>query len=338
MTSSAPAGTSTGRTRAFRFGEPEAVLDRRDMISYAECGLNGRWYEPPIPPKGLARAYRATAHHSSALQYKRDQLVRHFKPSRLLDRRNFADFALNYLTMGNGYLERRDSISGRPLKLVHSPAIHTRRGKDEGEFYWVPGYRNEVPFAPGSVFQLYETDLEQEIYGVPEYLAALQSAFLNEQSTLFRRRYFQNGAHAGFVFYLNEATMSDEDADDIEEALEGAKGVGNFKNLFIHAPGGKKDGVQIIPIGEAAAKDEFLGIKQATTEDVLASHRVPPILLGFVPHNAGGLGSIIDAANAFHINVATPIMMRMMEINDWLGEEAIAFEAFQPMAKTGAPL
>lgn len=238
--------------------------------------------------------------------------------------------------MGNGYLERRDSLSGRPLRLLHSPAIHTRRGRDEGQFFWVPGHRQESEFTRGSVFQLYETDLEQEIYGVPEYLAALQSAFLNEQSTLFRRRYFQNGAHAGFVFYLNEATMSDEDADDIEEALEGAKGVGNFKNLFIHAPGGKKDGVQIIPIGEAAAKDEFLGIKQATTEDVLASHRVPPILLGFVPRNAGGLGSIIDAANAFHVNVVSPIMMRMLEVNDWLGEEAIAFSDFQPMTKIPA--
>lgn len=231
--------------------------------------------------------------------------------------------------MGNAYLERRDSLGGRPLKLLNSPAVHTRRGKDDGQFFWVPGYRNEREFATGTVFQLSETDLEQEIYGVPEYVAALQSALLNEQSTLFRRRYYQNGSHAGFVFYLNEALMSDEDADDIEEALDGAKGVGNFKNLFIHAPGGKKDGVQIIPIGEAAAKDEFLGIKQATTEDVLAAHRVPPILLGFVPRNAGGLGSITDAATSFLDNVAEPIMTRMLEVNDWVGEEAIAFEEFQ---------
>ncbi len=235
--------------------------------------------------------------------------------------------------MGNGFFERRDSLGGRPLRLLNSPAIHTRRGKEDGQFFWVQGYKVETEFAPGSVFQLYETDLEQEIYGVPEYLAAMQSAFLNEQSTLFRRRYYENGSHAGFVFYLSEPTMSDEDADELAESLEDTKGVGNFRNLFIHAPSGKKDGVQIIPIGEAAAKDEFLGIKQATTEDILAAHRVPPILLGFVPRNAGGLGSIIDAANAFHVNVVEPIQMRMLEVNDWLGEDAISFEPFQPMTK-----
>jgi len=238
--------------------------------------------------------------------------------------------------MGNAFLERRDNLGGQPLKLLNAPAIHTRRGRDDGQFFWVPSYRQESEFAPGSVFQLYETDLEQEIYGVPEYLAAMQSAFLNEQSTLFRRRYFENGSHAGFVFYLSEPTMSDEDADDLEDALEDSKGVGNFKNLFIHAPGGKKDGVQIIPIGEAAAKDEFLGIKQATTEDILAAHRVPPILLGFVPRNAGGLGSIIDAANAFHWNVIEPIQTRMLEVNDWLGEEVVAFNDYQPMMKNPA--
>jgi capsid portal protein len=57
----------------------------------------------------------------------------------------------------------------------------------------------------------------------------------------------------------------------------------NFRNLFLYSPNGKKDGVQVIPISEVAAKDEFLGIKDATRDDILAVHRIPPQLLGIVP-------------------------------------------------------
>lgn len=36
---------------------------------------------------------------------------------------------------------------------------------------------------------------------------------------------------------------------------------GNFRNLFMYAPGGKKDGIQLIPISKVAAKDDFGSIR-----------------------------------------------------------------------------
>ena len=44
------------------------------------------------------------------------------------------------------------------------------------------------------------------------------------------------------------------------EALKAARGPGNFRNLFVHSPNGKKDGLQIIPVSEVAAKDEFANV------------------------------------------------------------------------------
>ncbi|SEP34652.1 hypothetical protein SAMN02787149_106275 [Pseudomonas sp. Snoq117.2] len=38
-----------------------------------------------------------------------------------------------------------------------------------------------------------------------EWLAAMQSALLNESTTLFRRKYCSNGSHAGFIFYMIDA-------------------------------------------------------------------------------------------------------------------------------------
>ncbi|MFP3604649.1 hypothetical protein SB753_22365 [Paraburkholderia sp. SIMBA_053] len=39
-------------------------------------------------------------------------------------------------------------------------------------------------------------------------------------------------------------------------ALKNSKGPGNFRNLFMYAPNGKKDGIQVIPVSEVTAKDE----------------------------------------------------------------------------------
>ncbi|MCB2048582.1 MAG: phage portal protein [Novosphingobium sp.] len=297
---------------------------------------NGRWYEPPIPMHGLARAYDMSPHHRSALLYKRNQLLRFFKPSRWLDRRQFGEFVLNFLGMGNGYLERRDNLAGRPMRLRNSPAIHTRRGMTEGQFWWVPGWKQEVEFREGTVFHLLETDLRQEIYGLPEWTSALQSGLLNQEATIFRRKYYLNGSHMGYILYINEATFEDADAEALEEALDKSKGPGNFRNLLLHLPNGKEKGVQVIPVGQEAAKDEFLGIKNTSRDDVLAAHRVPPVLIGVVPQVTGGFGKPGEAADVFHFAEIEPLQLRMLEINDWLGLEAVAFDPYERQAIAGA--
>ncbi|MNU08756.1 Phage portal protein [compost metagenome] len=56
------------------------------------------------------------------------------------------------------------------------------------------GWKDEHEFKTGSVCHLRVADIGQEIYGLPEWLPALQSALLNESATLFRRKYYQNGS------------------------------------------------------------------------------------------------------------------------------------------------
>lgn len=63
----------------------------------------------------------------------------------------------------------------------------------------------------GSIFQLRDADVDQEIYGTPEWLSAVQSALLNESATLFRRRYYNNGSHAGFILYLSDSNVNNAD-------------------------------------------------------------------------------------------------------------------------------
>ncbi len=317
--------------KIFSFGEPASVIDRSEFISMLQVLGNEKYYIPPISMPGLAKSQRMSAHHSSAMILKRNLLLRTFRPSRLMSRAAFSRLVIDFLGTGNAYVERLDNLANRPLELKPSPSIHTRRGVKPGTFFYLQPGEADFEFRPDSVLQLIEPDLMQEIYGVPEWYAALQSGLLNEAATLFRRRYYLNGSHAGFILYISEEGMSNDDSEAIKKALKESKGPGNFRNLYLHIPKGKKDGVQIMPISEVAARDEFLGIKNCTRDDILAAHRVPPQLLGVVPTNSGGFGSIGEAAKVFFDHEIVPLQMRLREINDWLGLTAIDFDPYQPI-------
>lgn len=322
---------------AFTFGDPIPVLNAYDVL-YSGCWTyGGRYYEPPVDFNGLAKLYRATAHHGSALQVKRNILQRTFKPSPFLSRSNFSRLALDFLVFGNFYAEQDRSRLGRLMKVEPALARYVRVGMQQGEYWWVHGSGEEKLFDQGSIVHVMEADINQEIYGVPDYIGALQSVQLNEGATLFRRKYYQNGSHAGFIMYMTDTAQKQDDIDSLRKALKEAKGPGNFKNLFMYAPGGKKDGIQILPVSEVAAKDEFWNIKRTSRDDQLAGHRVPPQLMGIIPDNTGGFGDVEKAAKVFVANELEPLQARFMELNERVGEQVIAFNEYS-LEKTSSSI
>ena len=326
----APISTAPAQSFAFDLGDPEPVIGGRSaLLEYAECLQSGDWYEPPVSLSALARLLRVGAHHESALRFKINVLASTFIPSPTLSAEAFSGFALDYMVLGNAYLERRRNRLGGLLELRHALGKYTRRGLEAGRFFFVTDLQSPHEFPRHDLFQLREPDIHQEIYGLPPYLGALQSAMLNESATLFRRRYYNNGSHAGFILYLTDAAQSQGDVDKMREQLTKAKGSGNFKNLFYYAPGGKKEGIQLIPIGEVAAKDDFLNIKNTSRDDVLAAHRVPPQLMGMLPNNVGGFGDVEKAAKVFARNEIAPLQARMAHaINTWAGSKVCRFKPY----------
>ncbi|MFR0436515.1 phage portal protein, partial [Escherichia coli] len=166
------------------------------------------------------------------------------------------------------------------------------------------------------------------LYGLPEYLSALNSAWLNESATLFRRKYYENGAHAGYIMYVTDAVQDRNDIEMLRENMVKSKGRNNFKNLFLYAPQGKADGIKIIPLSEVATKDDFFNIKKASAEDLMSAHRVPPQMMGMMPNNAGGFGDVVKAAKVFVRNELGHLQSRMKELNSWIGETVITFNNY----------
>lgn len=130
----APAAEQKQDFEAFTFGEPSAVLDKREILDYIECTTNGKWYEPPISFDERARSVHADVHHSSSMYVKRNIFASTFIPHRLLSQQEFSRYALDYLVFGNAYLEERQNRLGVPLQLKSSPAKYTPRGVDRGSY------------------------------------------------------------------------------------------------------------------------------------------------------------------------------------------------------------
>ena len=328
----APAPSPHAPAQAFTFelGEPEPVIGGRSaLLEYAECLECGDWYEPPVSLAALARLLRVGAHHESALRFKVNVLASTFIPSQWLSAEAFRAFALDFIVLGNGYLERRRNRLVDLLELRHALGKYTRRGIEDGRFFFVTDVQEPHEFPRFDVFQLRESDIHQEIYGLPPYLGALQSAMLNESATLLRRRYYNNGSHAGFILYVTDPAQSQGDVDALRDRLTKTKGMGNFRNVFYYAPNGKKDGIQLIPISEVAAKDDFLNIKNASRDDVLAANRVPPQLMGMLPNNVGGFGDVEKAAKVFARNEIAPLQASMAHaINTWAARPVCAFKPY----------
>jgi len=294
---------------AFSFGELKNTSDYLDGIMGAifRTWHNGRYYEMPFSAKKIYDAQFLAPHHASAMQLKVNLLCDLFQPSKHLSLIEFRKFANNAIVQGNAYLEEikvSDVVGFRSR-----PAMYTRR-IDETRYGFFPidkqGRLDLVEFKTRLVHFVYD-DLEQEFYGKPYYLPALASANLNNQATKFRDLYYRNGNHAGFILYMNDPAHSLEDVKALRQAMINSKGPGAFRNLFLYAPKGKKDGVQIIPVEAAQAQDKFMDIKNVSRGDLMAQHRIPPNMMAVDSPNAGGFGNITEAREAMIRNEIVPI-------------------------------
>jgi hypothetical protein len=159
-------------------------------------------------------------------------------------------------------------------------------------------------------------DPQQHIYGLPDYIGGVHSALLNSEAVIFRRRY-HNGAHTGGILYTRDPSMTDEMEEEIEQQLRDSKGIGNFSTILVNIPGGDKDGIKFIEMGDISAKDEFASVKNISAQDILNAHRFPAGLAGIVPQNTAGLGDPEKVERTYKKNEVLPIQRRLaMAISD----------------------
>jgi len=269
---------------------------------------------------GLAKLLRANAHHGAIPKFKRNLLLREFIPSDGCSTETMGRAGLDYMVFGEAYFYNNTNAFGQVLELQHLPAINMRVKVDGGFVMLLPDNK-EMEFEAHEISHVLDYDVEQNIYGIPDYLGGLQALLLNEAATLFRRRYYSNGAHAGYIFYTNDPDLTEEDEEELRAQISASKGVGNFRSMFVNIPNGKENAIQIIPVGDFQAKDELEKVKNITRNDVIAAWRMNPALAGIIPENTGGFGDIEKIDRVYTSNEIRPICQLFNQLNDRLRED-----------------
>ncbi|RMQ48779.1 PBSX family phage portal protein [Pseudomonas cichorii] len=316
-----PSIRSRQPTRMFTFGEPEQVLTG-NISEYLGVfpSDDGKIYKPPVSRSGLAKLLRANAHHGAIPKFKRNLLLRDFIPSEGCSTHTMGCAALDYMVFGEAYFYAVPNAFGQILELRHLPAINMRVGVD-GRFVMLLPDSKEEWFEADEIIHIMDYDVEQNIYGIPDYLGGMQALLLNEAATLFRRRYYSNGAHAGFIFYTNDPDLTEKDEEELKAQISGAKGVGNFRSMFVNIPNGNENSIKIIPVGDFQARDELEKVKNITRNDVIAAWRMNPALAGIIPENSGGFGDIEKIDRVYTSNEIRPICQLFDQANEVLRED-----------------
>ncbi|WP_171057363.1 phage portal protein [Pseudomonas fluorescens] len=260
---------------------------------------------------------RANAHHGAIPGFKRNLLLREFVPSAGCSIRTMSRAGLDFMVFGESYFLKNRNVFGEVLEMEHLAAINMRVKVDGGFVMLLPDGK-EVEFDQEDVEHVMNYDVEQDVYGIPDYLGGMQALLLNEAATLFRRRYYSNGAHAGYIFYTNDPNLTEDDENELRAQISASKGVGNFRSMFVNIPGGTEKAIQIIPVGDFQAKDELEKVKNITRNDVIAAWRMNPALAGIIPENSGGFGDIEKIDRVYTNNEIRPICQLFDQLNDSL--------------------
>jgi PBSX family phage portal protein len=316
----------------FSFGDPEAILSN-SLYDYTGSflGLSGAYYNPPVSLYGLSKLMGANAYHGTIMHFKKNMICKWYVPTPLLTLSELRKAALDFVVTGNCYFQKFTDRFGKVLRLAHLPSVAMRRGKEPGVYIKIQtmdiGFdTNLIEYDKDEVIHLMEPDLKQGIYGIPQYLGGIQAVLLSEDATLFRRKYYINGAHMGYILVTTDANLDEETAKMIEQKVKGSKGPGNFRSLYLNIPRStNKEPVQIIPVGDIGTKDEYEKIKGTTEAELLAMHRMRPELMGIIPKNAGGLADPEKTMRVYHELEVQPMQQIFLEINDVIKGDKVRF-------------
>jgi PBSX family phage portal protein len=338
LTTIQPEVIEAGQSLAFAFGDPEPVLQNH-LTDYLGVFVDvfHNYYLPPVSLMGLADTMNANPHHNAILRFKRNMLAKWFRPSPLLSYVEFRKAALDFQVFGMAYFQQIYNRFGGLLRLERRPSLMMRRGVEPGVFFELRDYRfygQPIEYRPGEIVCIMEDDVKQTIYGIPEYFGGLQSVLLSEDATLFRRKFFRNGKHVGYILVTSDAGLSKETAEQIEKNIKESKGPGNFRSMYLNIPRtSSREPVKVIPVGDIATKDDFETVKQVTKSEILAMHRMQPGIAGVIPENMVGFGDLEKVMRVYVELEVPPMQQVFLQLNEIL--PAGGRIAFDPPAWEG---
>jgi PBSX family phage portal protein len=304
-----PETFTPGRGSVITFGEPEPILT-------TGTDYHNIWYDNefdhwrlPIDRLALAQLPNLSAQHGGVLYARRNMVAGGFLGGGLTTDQ-IEQMVFDYLLFGDVAVLKIRNVFNEVIDLLPLPSLYLRCRKN-GDFV-VLQEGPALSYSPRDIAFYKMYDPRQQVYGLPDYIGGIHSALLNSEATIFRRRYYHNGAHMGFILYANDPNITGEVEAEIKSKIEQSKGLGNFRNMFINIPKGDPEGIKLLPVGEVTAKDEFANVKGITAQDIFTAHRFPAGLAGIIPTNGAVMGSPETARDTYRKDEVIPLQRKFM--------------------------
>ncbi|MBP1037856.1 phage portal protein [Serratia fonticola] len=310
--SQVPAETKTftpGRGSVITFGEPEPILTTGTDYHNIWYDNESDHWRLPIDRLALSQLPNLNGQHGGVLYARRNMVVSDYLGGGL-SHEEMEAAVWDYFLFGDVPILKVRNYWGIVIDLLPLPSLYLRRRKNDDFVILQEG--EPLVYPPEDICFLKLHDSRQQVYGLPDYIGGIHSVLLNSEATIFRRRYYHNGAHMGFILYANDPNITTEVELEIKEKIENSKGVGNFTNMFISIPKGNPEGVKLMPIGEVSAKDEFANVKSITAQDVLTAHRFPAGLAGIIPPNGSVMPDPEKARTTYRKDESVPVQRKFM--------------------------
>lgn len=307
----------------------EPILKTRESMPSDGEGLAGLVYPPVSLSRILDLTYSNAFHTqcialkaemSVGLEYEAPSNVERFLEEITGDQDTFLDLlgmvVWDWECLGNGYLEIARSRQGRIGEIyhVHGQTVYASVAgnrlteyaqETDGQVLFSPfGARN----GRNELFHLKRYSPLSTWYGLPEWVACLEALRLDQEKKTFYAAFFKNFAVPALAVVLEGAEFDESIEKKIQDGFNQMKGAENaFRALMLS-----------IPFENATVKFEklmadfrdmpFDKLTQATREEILAAHGVPPRLVGIV--TAGQLGGAGEADGQLRNFIATKVEPR----------------------------
>lgn len=308
----------------------EPILKARESMPSEGEGLTGLVY-PPVSLNQILGLTYSNAFHTQCislkaemaigLEYEAPGAVENFLEGISGDQDTFLDLLAmvtwDWECLGNGYLEVARSRKGQIGELyhVHAQTVYPSTNGNRLSEY-VQETTNQVRFSTfgtrdgnrNELFHIKRYTPLSTYYGLPEWVACMEALRLDQEKKTFYAAFFKNFAVPALAVVLEGAEFDEAIEKKIQAGFNQMKGAENaFRALMLSIP---FEGATVrFEKLMADFKDmPFDKLTQATREEILAAHGVPPRLVGII--TAGSLGGGGEAEGQLLNFIATKIEPR----------------------------
>lgn len=182
--------------------------------------------------------------------------------------------------------------------------------------------RQVLPYSPskkGESIYIYEIDGDagQDIYPIPQYTSALNSSFLDGETSYLMKSNIINSIFPSFMIKLAKKFGSQQEQDAFKQTVEKAKGApaaGRILTFVANTPE-QLPSIEAIPTNQ---NDKiFDSTLQRVDQNISRAHQIDPLLMGIRVSGSLGQGNELQQSyTIFEKNVVMPLREMLEEVGD----------------------